>query len=355
MSEGMRVAVAMSGGVDSSVAAALLHEQGLDAFGLMLRLWSPHPEQLNRCCSPEDVSNARRIAAGLGLPFYVLDVRDPFKASVVDPFIDGYTKGITPNPCLSCNRLIRWGLLLERALAMGATHLATGHYARVEKNGATFKLLRAHDRTKDQSYVLSVLSQHELAHAVFPLGELTKDEVREIARTRELPVADRPDSQDLCFVVEGDYREFIRDQGRRLPPPGPILDREGEQIGEHAGLHHYTLGQRKGLGISWSHPLYVLEKDTDRNAIIVGPREALGTDRFMVEQVNWVSGNPPVEPVHVELRVRYKAQEHPAVVHPARSGKTLVECESMIPDVTPGQAAVFYHGETCLGGGVICA
>jgi tRNA-specific 2-thiouridylase len=355
MTELMRVAVAMSGGVDSSVAAALLAERSCETFGLMLRLWSPHPDQVNRCCSPADVANARRIAAGLGIPFYVLDVRDRFKTTVVDPFIDDYTKGVTPNPCLTCNRSIRWGFLLERALAMGATHLATGHYARVQKIGDEYTLLRARDRTKDQSYVLSVLSQSTLAHAVFPLGDLTKQEVREIARARSLSVADRPDSQDLCFVVDGDYRSFLQAQGRKLPPPGPIFDTQGRQLGSHSGIANYTIGQRKGLGISWSHPLYVLEKDVQRNAIVVGPREALGTDRFRIEQANWIAGCPPTDSVRVHVRVRYKAREYPAHVRALPNDQAILKVEEPIPGVTPGQAAVLYQNDRCLGGGLISA
>lgn len=354
MSEGKRIAVAMSGGVDSSVAAALLAESEAKVFGLMMRLWSGGPSGTNRCCSPGDVARARQVAAMLGIPFYVIDVQDRFKEQIVDFFIDGYAnQGVTPNPCMECNRHIRWTFLLERARAMGATHLATGHYARVRSRRDGYQLLRAHDHRKDQSYVLSVMGQHELAHALLPLGELTKDEVRARARGLELPSADRSDSQDLCFVGDVDYRQFLEHQGIELPPPGPIVNSAGEVLGEHDGLAFYTIGQRKGIGISAPHPLYVLEKDAAHNRLVVGPREQLGRREFAVERVNWVSGRPPKEPVELGVCIRYRAEEVPAKVDPVGESGARVLLQEPVPDVTPGQAAVFYQDERCLGGGII--
>jgi tRNA-specific 2-thiouridylase len=349
-----RVAVAMSGGVDSSVAAGLLREQEVDCFGLMLRLWSGGPGGANRCCSPTDMATARAIAAQLDIPFYVLDGRQIFKERVVDYFVEGYVDGITPNPCIECNRHIRWTFLYEQALAMGATHLATGHYARIRRtsNGA-FALLRAHDRAKDQSYVLSVLNQERLAHAIFPLGEFTKSEVRQHARRLGLPVAERSESQDLCFVGGADYRDFLRQTSTKGSSPGPIVDRQSKVIGEHTGLAGYTIGQRKGLGIAASEALYVIEKDIERNRLVVGPRRDLGRRVFEVVQLNWIDGRVPVSPLRVQARVRYHAREVSAAVIPTSAESAEVELERALPDVTPGQVAVFYQQDYCLGGGII--
>ena len=348
------IAVAMSGGVDSSVAAARLVEQGEQVFGLMLRLWDAGPEHPNRCCSPRDMANARAVAAKLGIPFYVLDAQDSFREVVVDPFIDGYLRGITPNPCLACNRQIRWGLLLERALQLGATHLATGHYARVQNLNGCYHLHRAHDRSKDQSYVLSVLGQAELSRTVFPLGEFTKDEAREFARRLDLPVADRPDSQDLCFLGGADYRQFLSDWAPVSWSPGPILDLAGSQVGVHQGLPSYTIGQRKGLGVSGPEPLYVIEKVHERNALVVGPRGALDRRSFMADRVNWVAGEAPSPGSAVTVQVRYRARPAKARVQPnGQSDSITVEVEEPLFQVAPGQAAVFYRGDECIGGGVI--
>ncbi|MGA9533001.1 MAG: tRNA 2-thiouridine(34) synthase MnmA [Anaerolineales bacterium] len=354
MTGGRRIAVAMSGGVDSSVAAALLANAGEDVIGIMLRLWSGGPSGTNRCCSPDDMARARSIAGQLGIPFYAIDVQDRFKSDVVDFFVDGYTHGVTPNPCMECNRSIRWDFLLDHALALGATHMATGHYARVRQQNGTYQLLRAVDRSKDQSYVLSVMGQPQLAHAVFPLGDLTKVEVRQHARELELPVADRSDSQDLCFAGSGDYRTLLQHMNVKLPPPGSISNLAGDVIGTHDGLAFYTIGQRKGIGISAPHPLYVIEKDIENNRLVVGPREALGRSTFLVDRVNWVE-DPPTAPLDVKVRVRYQAAETGARVTPQDGPSAQVNLAEPIPDVTPGQAAVFYQGERCLGGGLIRA
>lgn len=354
MSEQRRIAVAMSGGVDSSVAAAMLAETGDEVFGLMMRLWSDGPQRPNRCCSPDDMARARQVAAQLDIPFYALDVQDEFKRQVVDFFLDGYSRALTPNPCMECNRHIRWGFLMERALAMGATHLATGHYARVSQTESGFHLLRAKDRRKDQSYVLSVMGQRQLAHAIFPLGGYTKDQVRDLAHRFELPVADRAESQDLCFVGGGDYRDFLQRHLDAAPTAGPIIDRQGQTLGLHPGLANYTIGQRKGLGLSAGVPLYVLAKNPSTNELVVGRKSELGTRVFAVGDVHWVSEVPPAEPLTLSVRVRYKASEMTARVIPSVDGAT-VEMESPLPDVTPGQAAVFYRGEECLGGGLIRA
>lgn len=348
-----KIAVAMSGGVDSSVAAALLADQDLEVFGLMMRLWSRGPEHANRCCSPADMARARSVAAQLDIPFYALDVQDRFKRAVVDFFAEGYSAGITPNPCMECNRHIRWGFLLQHALAMGATHLATGHYARVGEQNGSFQLLRAVDVRKDQSYVLSVMGQDQLGHAVFPLGGYTKAQVRDIARARQLPVADRAESQDLCFVGGGDYRDFLEVQGIHLPPPGPIVDTAGHTIGEHHGLARYTIGQRKGIGIAAQQPLYVVDKDLAGNRLVVGPRQSLGRQSFDVAGVNWISGAPPDRPFEAGIQVRYKAREIRSTIIPLPDSRASIRLSEPLPDVTPGQSAVFFQDEVCLGGGVI--
>jgi tRNA-specific 2-thiouridylase len=349
-----RVAVAMSGGVDSSVAAALLVEQGYEVIGLMLRLWAGDAATgANRCCSPEDIANAKQVADLLGIPFYVLDAQAAFKEHVVDFFISGYANGITPNPCLECNRQIRWGHLYRHAIALGAEALATGHYARVTEKDGEFRLLRAIDRAKDQSYVLSILGQEHLRHARFPVGEYTKPEVRALAARLSLPTADRPESQDLCFLGDLDYREFLRRHSPGSFAPGPILDPDGARIGSHRGLADYTIGQRKGLGIASPTPLYVLDKRLETNTLVVGPRERLGQDRFEAGPVHWVAGEAPAPQLRASVRVRYKAREVPAEVRVGGGGQVEVRLDEGLPDVTPGQAAVFYDGETCLGGGVI--
>ena len=370
-----RVVVGMSGGVDSSVAAALLKEQGYDVVGIMLRLWAEPPAEdagdedgedapvrENACCSIESLSDARRVAAQLDIPFYVINVEEPFRETIVDYFYDEYRAGRTPNPCLRCNRYIRFTLLLERALALGADYLATGHYVRVDDDPATGqrRLRRAVDASKDQSYVLHVLSQHQLRHALFPLGGFTKPEVRAMAAERGLPVATKAESQEICFVAANDSRGFVRRyaeaKGQPAPEPGPILDMSGARLGAHTGLANYTVGQRKGLGVSAREPLHVLQLDGARNAVIVGPASALERDTFTVRQATWTRDMPPDGPTPVEVKVRYKAPLVRGVVAPLPDGRAAVTLEQPIRAVTPGQAAVFYggaEGDEALGGGLI--
>lgn len=348
-----RIAVAMSGGVDSSVAALTLREAGEDIFGVMLRLWSIGPKSQNRCCSPRDLANARKIAADLDIPFYVLDVQSRFKEIVVDSFVDGYAKGITPNPCIACNRQIRFGFLLERSLAMGATHMATGHYARTESHNGGLRLLRAADRSKDQSYVLHVLNQEQLKKAIFPIGKLQKPRVREIARESGLIAADRSDSQDLCFLGGMDYRKFLREYADARMQPGPIVDPAGTVIGEHDGLAGYTIGQRKGIGIAAANPLYVISKDMEHNTLKVGPRTDLGSSKFHVGQLNWISGELPRPDSSLEVQIRYNAHPIPAHIYPLSDDRLEVDLSASAPGITPGQWAVFYADEACLGGGMI--
>lgn len=349
-----RVVVGMSGGVDSSVAAALLVEQGYDVTGMMLRLWSEDGTELaNRCCTPQAMALARRVAAYLEIPFYALDVREVFRRRIVQYFLDGYAQGETPNPCLMCNRHIRFGALLDHARALGADSLATGHYARLEKSGENIALLRAVDRSKDQSYVLGALRKAQLARALFPIGEYTKEEVRELARRFGLPTAERPDSQDLCFLAGGDYRDFL---ARHIPDslqPGPILDPGGQQLGAHRGLAAYTIGQRKGLGLSSPQPLYVIDKQPETNSLIVGPKEGLGSGRLTARQAHWLLDEPPRAGLQATVQVRYHAAEHAATVSPLPGEAFEAVFERPLHGATPGQAAVVYTGEQLAAFGII--
>ncbi|MEW6578006.1 MAG: tRNA 2-thiouridine(34) synthase MnmA [Chloroflexota bacterium] len=351
-----RVVVAMSGGVDSSVAAALLVEQGYDVVGMMMRLWSEDCGEggANRCCTPSQMADARRIAGQLGIPFYVIDTQEVFRRTIVQFFIDRYTAGDTPNPCLECNRYIRFEWLLSHALASGADYLATGHYARIEHApDGTARLLKGRDPAKDQSYVLSVLTQDKLRHALFPVGDYTKAEIRAMAAARGLAVAAKHDSQDLCFLADGDYRRFLREHAPGAARPGPILTRDGRQLGTHSGLLDYTIGQRKGLGISHSEPLYVLATDPMRNALIVGTADELGSRSLTAGRINWIAGGPPASRFTAEIKIRYKARLVPGTVTVLPDGSVQVNFAEPQRDITPGQGVVFYAGEECLGGGII--
>lgn len=349
------VVVAMSGGVDSSVAAALLVQQGYAVTGMMMRLWSePGAQEHNRCCTPDAMAQARRVAAILGIPFYAVDAQEIFRSVVVQYFIDEYLQGATPNPCLVCNRYIRWEFFLNRALASGAHYLATGHYVRLTSDPqGRIQIRRAVDPQKDQSYVLHILNQQQLSHSIFPLGEYTKPQVRQMAREFGLPVAERPDSQDLCFLGEGNYREFLLRNVPQAHTPGPILTRSGQLLGQHNGLAFYTIGQRKGLGIASTEPLYVLDKDMPHNTLIVGYQHELGQQELTARQVNWVSGEAPAAPLRALIRIRYKATEIWGNITPLPEQRVHIHFDQPLRDITPGQAVVFYLNDVCLGGGVI--
>jgi tRNA-specific 2-thiouridylase len=350
------VVVAMSGGVDSSVAAALLVEQGYDVVGMMMRLWSEETvggRAFNRCCTPDQMADARRIADKLNIPFYVLDTRDVFRGTIVDYFIDQHRQGVTPNPCLECNRHIRFDFLLNNALALDADYLATGHYARIAEENGGFVLKKGLDDKKDQSYVLSVLGQHEMAHAMFPVGEYAKPVVRELAAKFGLPTASKHDSQDLCFLGDGDYRRFLRQHAPEVMVPGPIVRRDGSVVGEHEGLSNYTIGQRKGLGVQAAEPLYVIGMNPHRNALVIGTADELGGRELTANRVNWMRGVTPPEPFRAEVKIRYKALPVPALVEPLGDDRMRVSFDTPLRDITPGQGAVVYDGDVCLGGGII--
>ncbi len=352
-----RVVVAMSGGVDSSIAALLLTEQGYEVIGVMMRLWvEPEADGAfahNRCCSPEAVEDARQVADQLHIPFYLVNYARPFREQVVDYFIQEYARGRTPNPCLMCNRHIKFGRLLAQARALGADHLATGHYARIHHAQGHFQLLRGCDAQKDQSYALYMLGQIELAHTIFPVGEYTKEQVRALAAERELAVADRAESQDLCFLADGNYRRFLRDYAPQALRPGPIVDQRGQVLGEHEGLGLYTIGQRRGLGISALQPLYVLDLDLSRNAVVIGTADELGQRELLAKDVSYVVGKPPPKPLDVTAKIRYQAHEAPARWIPLANGQARVVFDDPQRDITPGQGVVAYRGEVLIGGGII--
>ena len=353
------VVVGMSGGVDSSVAAALLVKQGYRVIGVMLRLWSePGKEGQNRCCTVEAMVMAQRVAQHLGIPFYVYDVREAFYRIVVRAFFEGYARGWTPNPCLVCNARVRWGLLLDYARTLGAEYLATGHYARLRPlPDGRVQLLRGVDRQKDQSYVLSVLTQEQLQRTLLPVGEYTKDEVRRMAREWGLPVAERRDSQDLCFLAGEDYRTFLARHRPDLERPGPIVTPEGRRVGTHRGLAFYTIGQRRGLGLRVGRPMYVVAKDVERNVLVVAPKEYRARRGLLARAVNWILGEPPAPgPFRAEVQIRYRARAVPATVEPLEGGAAFrARFDEPVWDITPGQQAVVYQGEVCLGGGTIVA
>lgn len=352
------VVVAMSGGVDSSVAAALLVEQGYNCIGVMMRLWAEvgaGEGSTNKCCSLESVNDARRVADQLGIPFYLINVEQPFKQNVVDLFIDGYSAGLTPNPCLACNRHIRFDYLLNYARRLGADYLATGHYARLRRQAdGAVHLLAGVDAGKDQSYVLSVMGQAELRDVLFPIGDYPKSEVRRMAAERGLPIASKHDSMDLCFLADDDYRRFLQDWAPAAVQPGPIVNRAGQVLGNHTGLPHYTIGQRKGLGIGGvAEPLYVLELDSRRNALVVGTVDELGKRELLATGVNWTLDAPVADGTRAACKIRYRSRAADCTLHPQPDGTVRVVFDTPLRDITPGQGAVFYDGDHCLGGGII--
>ncbi len=353
-SESNKVVIAMSGGVDSSVAALLLKQQGYEVIGMMLRLWTePEKECQNACCTPESMEAARKVAAMLDIPFYVVDCRDYFYKEIVLDFMQGYRAGITPNPCVRCNKIVRWGFLLDEARNLGAHYLATGHYARLEAghNGRTL-LRKGLDANKDQSYVLSGLNQQQLSLSKLPLGNMKKTEVREIARKNHITSAEKPDSQDLCFLAGEDYRKFLRRNAANFFIRGPIKDTTGKILGEHTGLADYTIGQRKGLG-AIQEPYYVIRKEIETNTLVIGKEVELGADSFLVNDMNWIIDTSNGIPTKTEVKIRYKAPPVPAHISTCEEGLICVEFDRKLRDITPGQLAVLYDGDLCLGSGLI--
>lgn len=357
-----RVLVAMSGGVDSSVTAALLKEQGYEVIGVTFHLWGENNDtrNLRSCCGLASVEDACRVAHKIGIPHFVVNMVDFFSQTVVADFISEYERGRTPNPCIRCNEFVKYGLFLKGAEVLEADFVATGHYARIVRGSdGLYHLLKAVDRKKDQSYVLYVLTQPIMAKTLLPLGNYTKSEVREIAQRLGLPVHNKPESQEICFVGSSDYREFLKKMRPYLVKPGPIVTEDGKVIGIHMGVAFYTIGQRHGLGISnpSGEPLYVIKMDAETNTVVVGRRESVLTKEAIVEALNWTSGEPPKEKIRARVKHRYRSPEGLALVELIDDKRAKVIWDEPQWAVTPGQSAVFYDAETgeeVLGGGIIC-
>ena len=345
----MKVVVAMSGGVDSSVAAALLKQAGHQVIGVTMQI----------CTSPQvslaSTEDAKKVADKLGIPHQVMDFSDIFAKKVIAEFCEEYSQGRTPNPCIRCNQYIKFGILQERARELGADFTATGHHARIEKDEAKglYLLQRGADQDKDQSYFLYALTQEQLRYTLFPIGNLTKEKIREIAREMELPTATRPESQEICFIPEGDYANFLKDYIPRAAEPGPILDEQGNRLGSHRGIMSYTIGQRKGLGISSKEPLYVIAIEPERNAIVVGSKDRVFGDELIAVRLNWIAIARPTSPITVKARIRYRHRETEATVKPLDESRVSVKFKEPQMAITPGQAIVFYDGDIILGGGTI--
>lgn len=350
-----KVMVAMSGGVDSSAAAAILSKD-YEVVGVTLRLFTNEDINLDRsrtCCSLDDVEDARRVANKLGINFYVYNFGDRFKECVIDKFNNSYINGRTPNPCIDCNRFIKFDALLKRAELLEQDYIATGHYVRRRYNNKTgkFELLKGIDPSKDQSYVLYGLTQYQLSKTLFPIGELTKPQTRELAEKIGLVNANKPDSQDICFVPDGDYAKFIEEYTGQKFPEGDFVDKDGNVLGRHSGIIRYTVGQRKGLGIALGAPAYVVSKDIENNRVVLGSNDDLFTDTAYADDVNWISGEAPIEPIRISAKVRYNQKEQPAILYPMENGNIKVVFDAPQRAITYGQAIVCYDGEKVLGGG----
>jgi tRNA-specific 2-thiouridylase len=351
----MRIVVAMSGGVDSSVAAALLARDGHDVIGLSMQLYDQqHGEtRFGSCCTIDDLHDARRVARTIGIPHYIVNFEHKFQEHVIADFVREYAAGRTPIPCVHCNGDLKFASLVERAQAFDAAAVATGHFAQVDVDERTgrYRLRRGADRQKDQSYFLFTLTQAQLARARFPVGALDKAAVRDEARRLGLNVAEKKDSQEICFVASGEHPEFVGTRAEM--PSGAIRDREGHVLGRHEGVHRFTIGQRKGLGLATGIPLYVVGIDAEDASVTVGPREALERGALTASRVNWISGQTPASPIRAAARIRYRHREAPATITPLGDGRASVAFDTPQSAITPGQAVVFYDGEVVLGGGWI--
>jgi tRNA-specific 2-thiouridylase len=349
MVDKMKTLVAMSGGIDSSVAAALLREEGHDVIGATMQILPSDGHGLHT------EIDAKHVASKLGIPHHIIDFREIFAQKVITNFCQEYSRGRTPNPCIRCNRYIKFGALLERAGELGADFIATGHHARVELDKSTgrYLLKKGADVHKDQSYFLCQLTQEQLRHAIFPVGNLTKDRVREIAGELNLPLAAEPESQEICFIPDNNYPGFLKDYIPRAAEPGPILDEQGNTLGKHQGITHYTIGQRQGLGIAAREPLYITAIEPDRNAVVVGTREQIYGRELIASNLNWIAMARPEHPMRLKARIRYRHPEAEATVTPVDEATVHVRFTEPQMAITPGQAIVFYDGDTAIGGGTI--
>ncbi len=355
-----RVVIAMSGGVDSSVAAALLKEQGYEVIGVTMKLFSLPKEfclseNLRSCCGWKSTEDAHSVAVTLGISHYVFDFRKHFEKRVISDFCEEYIQGRTPNPCIRCNEHIKFDILWKKARVLEADYLATGHHARIDRDSqpGQYKLKKGKDREKDQSYFLYCLTQDQLSRTLMPIGDYTKEEVREKARKLGLPVAERPESQEICFVPDNDYARFLRDRIPDVFRPGPIVDIENRVLGRHKGIAHYTVGQRRGMGIAAEHPLYVLSIQSDKNTIVVGPVNQLHEKTLLASRLNLISGEKITKPLAVKAKIRYKHKEIKALLTLLDSDRAQVKFEKPQRAITPGQSVVFYDGDVVIGGGII--
>ncbi|NLM11440.1 MAG: tRNA 2-thiouridine(34) synthase MnmA [Clostridiaceae bacterium] len=353
-----KVMVGMSGGVDSSVAAAILKKEGYEVIGVTLQIWPddlPGPQPEGGCCSLSAVDDARMVAFQLDIPYYVLNFQDIFEKNVIDYFVDEYTKGRTPNPCIACNRYVKFDAMLKKALSMGIDYIATGHYARIEHDASSgrYLLKRSVTDKKDQTYALYNMKQYQLERTLFPIGSYNKETVRRIAEELGFIVADKPDSQEICFVTDNNYAGFISSRVKEPGRPGYFVDTEGNILGRHKGIYNYTIGQRKGLGISVGKPMYVVKIDVKNNRIVLGESGKEYSDGLIASDLNWIAFEKLEGPIKAMAKIRYSAKESQAVISPLGNGKVKVEFTFPQRAVTPGQSVVFYDGDIVLGGGII--
>ena len=350
--------IAMSGGVDSSLAAKLIKDAGYECMGCTMKLYDNEDIGISKghtCCSLDDVEDARSVANRLGIPYYVFNFKDDFREKVIARFVDSYENGLTPNPCIECNRFLKFDKLFERARVLGCDYVVTGHYVRIEEKNGEYFLKKALDETKDQSYVLYSMTQEQLAHTLFPLGGMKKTEVRELAEANSFINAAKPDSQDICFVPDGDYAAFLERYTGKTYAPGNFVDAEGKVIGTHKGTVRYTIGQRKGLGIAAGKPIYVSEINVKDNTVTLTDEDKLFSDTLTAVDFNWISGRVPESEISCSAKIRYRHKEQPATAYPQADGSVKLVFEQPQRAITPGQAVVLYDGDTVLGGGrILC-